>query len=60
MLQTRISKHLRSLAPHEQIRRIRVRERPFTIEEGLLTPTMKIKRGEVFARYKQELEALYS
>ncbi len=59
MLQTRISKHLRSLAPHEQIRRIRVRERPFTIEEGLLTPTMKIKRGEVFARYKQELEALY-
>jgi len=58
-LQTRISGHLRVLPPHEQIRRICIRSRPFTIEEGLLTPTLKIKRRQVFARFISELEALY-
>ena len=31
----------------------------FTVENGLLTPTLKLKRREVLARYGQALEALY-
>lgn len=31
----------------------------FTIESGLLTPTLKLKRREVVARYKDRLDALY-
>jgi long-chain acyl-CoA synthetase len=34
-------------------------ETPFTIENGLLTPTLKLKRREAAARYQTALEALY-
>ena len=33
---------------------------PFTTENGLLTPTLKLKRREVLARFGAALEALYS
>jgi long-chain acyl-CoA synthetase len=32
----------------------------FTIDSGLLTPTLKLKRAAVIARYSERLEALYS
>lgn len=59
MLQTRISEHLKGLAQHEQIRRICIHPHPFTIEEGLLTPTMKIKRHKVYEQSREALESLY-
>ena len=33
---------------------------PFTLENGMLTPTLKLKRREVLARYGAALEALYA
>ncbi len=33
---------------------------PFTVENGLLTPTLKVKRRQVFAQYGEALEALYA
>jgi len=32
----------------------------FTVENGILTPSLKIKRREVVKRYGQQLEALYA
>jgi long-chain acyl-CoA synthetase len=32
----------------------------FTVENGLLTPSLKVKRRNVLARYGKALEALYS
>jgi len=58
-LQTRISEHLKGLAQHEKIRRICIRPQPLTIEEGLLTPTMKIKRRKVHEQFREALEGLY-
>ena len=58
-LQTRISKRLKGLAQHEQVRRIMLWPEPLTIEDGLLTPTLKIKRRKVYERFGDELEALY-
>ncbi len=59
-LQTRINKALKPLNPFEQVRRIHLLHQPFSIESGLLTPTMKIKRRKVYERYGDTLESLYS
>jgi long-chain acyl-CoA synthetase len=32
---------------------------PWTIENGLLTPTLKLRRGQVLERYKTEVARLY-
>ncbi|KAJ6808096.1 putative acyl-activating enzyme 16, chloroplastic [Iris pallida] len=42
-----------------QIGPIQVVEEPFTIENGMMTPTMKIRRDKVSARYKEEIANLY-
>ncbi|GLU10211.1 hypothetical protein SLE2022_270310 [Rubroshorea leprosula] len=42
-----------------QIGPILVVDEPFTIESGLMTPTMKIRRDRVAAQYKEEIANLY-
>ena len=58
-LQTRISARLAALNAHEQVRRICVRGEAFSIEDGLLTPTMKVKRRMVYERFRDDFEKLY-
>ncbi|WP_100266361.1 AMP-dependent synthetase/ligase [Mariprofundus ferrinatatus] len=59
-LQMRISNMLKPLNSFEQVRRIHLLHKPFTIESGLMTPTMKIKRRKVYEMYRKVLEALYA
>jgi len=59
-VQTRINSILHPLNQFEQVRRILLLSHPFTIEEGLLTPTMKIKRRKVYDKYDAILEKLYN
>ncbi|MFQ5519600.1 MAG: AMP-dependent synthetase/ligase, partial [Mariprofundus sp.] len=59
-LQTKINNLLKPLNPFEQVRRIHLLHQPFTIESGLMTPTMKIKRRKVYEQYANVLESLYS
>jgi len=59
MLQTRINDLLKDLNPFEQVRRIHLLNTPLTIENGMLTPTMKVKRRKVCEAYAEQLEALY-
>ncbi|XP_009630206.1 probable acyl-activating enzyme 16, chloroplastic [Nicotiana tomentosiformis] len=42
-----------------QVGPILIVDEPFTIDSGLLTPTMKIKRDRVAALYKEQIENLY-
>ncbi|KAF5391921.1 hypothetical protein D9757_001788 [Collybiopsis confluens] len=44
----------------ETIRRIHLSLDPFSVEDGTLTPTFKIKRKDAYKKFKAELEALYS
>ncbi|KAH9934808.1 acetyl-CoA synthetase-like protein [Fomitopsis serialis] len=44
----------------EQVKRIHLTMEPFTVENGCLTPTFKIKRKETYEAYKKELDALYA
>jgi len=43
----------------EKIKRFQLIDENFSIENGLLTPTMKIKRKKVTEKYKNQLEKLY-
>ncbi|HJM78420.1 MAG TPA: long-chain fatty acid--CoA ligase [Candidatus Pelagibacter bacterium] len=43
----------------EKIKKIQLIDENFSIENGLLTPTMKIKRKKVTEKYKKDLEKLY-
>jgi long-chain acyl-CoA synthetase len=47
------------LASYEQIRKFVITEHPFTVENGLVTPTLKIRRKEIEQKYSVEIEALY-
>jgi long-chain acyl-CoA synthetase len=44
----------------EQIKKFAILERDLTVEDGELTPTLKVKRTVVNERYAEMLESLYS
>lgn len=52
--------HTADLAKFEQVRRIAVLPRELTVEGGELSPTLKVKRRVVEARYASEIERLYA
>ncbi|OSX65186.1 hypothetical protein POSPLADRAFT_1065120 [Postia placenta MAD-698-R-SB12] len=43
----------------EMIKRIHLTMEPFSVENGCLTPTLKIRRKETYGKFKRELDALY-
>ncbi len=47
------------LARYEQVKRFVVLEDELTVENGLLTPTLKVKRRAVAVRYAREIASLY-
>ena len=48
------------MAGYEQIKKIALIPNDFTIGGGELTPTMKVRRGEVYAKYASQIDAIYS
>ncbi len=48
-----------SLAGFSQIRKFTLLEREFTLEDGELTPTMKVKRFAINKKYKDVIDAMY-
>ena len=49
----------KSLTLIEKIKKFVLIHNEFTIENGMLTPTLKLKRKEIIKNYKQQLENLY-
>jgi long-chain acyl-CoA synthetase len=45
---------------YEKPKAFRLIREDFTVENGLLTPSLKVRRNLVLARYQADLEALYS
>ena len=43
----------------EKVKKFILIEEEFTIENGLMTPTLKLKRKKIIEKYQQELEKLY-
>ena len=50
----------RQLAPFEQVRRFRILPRDFSIEQGELTATMKVRRTQAIENFKEDIDALYA
>ena len=49
----------KNLPKIEKIKKFIVVEEQFTIENGLMTPTLKLKRFKIINKYKNQLEKLY-
>ncbi len=55
-----IEKVNKNLALIEKIKKFLLISKEFTIQNGMLTPTLKLKRKEIINIYKHQLEKLYS
>lgn len=51
---------MESFAKWEKVKAIRILPQMFTIESGELTPTLKLKRKPIVARYQAEIDSLYA
>ena len=49
----------KTLSSVEKVKKFKLINEEFTIENGMLTPTMKLKRKKILKKYKEDLEKLY-
>jgi long-chain acyl-CoA synthetase len=59
-LTRRVAHHLKHFPGYAQIRRMHLELKPWTVDDGLLTPTLKVKRNQVLDRYRAAVEAMYA
>ncbi len=57
--ETRIQRLQQDLAQYEQVKKFTLLKRPFSMELGELTPTLKLRRRSIEAAFKAEIEAMY-
>ena len=60
MVEERINDYQKGLASYEQIKRFVLLPRAFTMENGELTNTLKIKRAVINKRYRPLIDAMYA
>jgi long-chain acyl-CoA synthetase len=60
LVEERVARVNGELASHESIKRFAIMDRPLTIDAGLLTPTLKVRRKKVYEAFKEPFEALYT
>ena len=60
LIEERIEKLQKSFAPFEKIKKFTLLPREFTMENGELTNTLKIRRPVINSHYAREIEAMYA
>lgn len=60
MIAARIDTLQQDLAHYEKVKRFALLPRPFTMETGELTNTLKVKRNVVYERYAEKIEQMYA
>ena len=58
-IQQEIEKINRNLTKIEKIKKFIIIQNQFTIENGMMTPTLKLKRYKIIKKYQNELEKLF-
>lgn len=59
LFEKELSKFQKKLANYERVRKFKLLNKPFTLEDGEITPSMKIKRKIVEQRYANLIEEMY-
>jgi len=54
-----IDKRLTNLSSYEKVKKVILLEKDFELEEGEVTPTLKVKRNYVEKKYKNQIDTLY-
>ena len=60
ILLEKITRQTSEFPGYAKIRRVAVVEEPWTVDNGLLTPTLKLKRNKVFEKHQADIERLYA
>jgi len=60
LLVERIAHRLRDFPGYAKVRRVAVIEKPWSIEDGYMTPTLKLRRSKILEAYSDEVEGLYA
>jgi len=59
-LRARITAQMKEFPGYAQVRRVSATLEAWTVENGLLTPTMKLKRAKVMEKFNAEIDGMYS
>lgn len=59
MFEKRLQRLQRELPSYEQIKKFTLLVNPFSIDREELTPTLKLKRKNIYKNYRKEIEAMY-
>ena len=56
---SRVKEAIKGFPGYARIRRVVSTLEPWTVENGLITPTLKVKRPQVEAHYAQQIDSMY-
>jgi len=59
MLEKDLGQFQRKLAGYEKVRKFTILEKPFTVEGGEMTPSLKLKRNVIESRYTELIDEMY-
>lgn len=60
LLLARIAKRLLKFPGHIKIRRVCLTSEPWRVDNGMMTPTMKLRRGKILAQHSRVIDHLYT
>jgi long-chain acyl-CoA synthetase len=60
ILLARVAARMRAFPGYAQVRRVTATLEPWTVENGLLTPTLKLKRARVMEKFGAEIDRMYA
>jgi len=55
----RISEQIREFPGYAKVRRVLLQTEPWSIENGMMTPTLKLKRAQVVVHFSEQIKQLY-
>ncbi len=58
-MRRRIDNALRDVAVWEQVKKFRLLARPFSVADGEMTVSLKVRRNVVVEKYREEIEGMY-